>query len=434
MRARRRSSRCHGRGGTPGLPLPRARSPSSPRARSHTDPHALAGACALGRRSPATKARSRRGARSSISTRSAQMRSTMRFGHRRRVILAGYFEGAMTAFALAAAQRRDRARARPRCPAGCRPRSKPSSGSSIVRVRAAHGDADEIVPLGPTRSLFERLAARGIDASLEVFPGVSHVASPAMEEALARALGEAVDRVYSAPEVALVDDSSSPEDVAFVECIGRSRSAARAHRASRPRHARRQAEDDPLGDDVDAQLLLAKAPGFKPRGWSVTRRWRRSRACSRSSRCGGQDARRATGPTRGWSRARRRQSFKRVVTDHPDLAEQDRGRYGVAFLSKGRGVARRADDAASASRRQKIGAASPSTPADTGEVVASGDCRASLSGEPFARSRSGTFFDRGHRAHDVLRVAQTSSRKGHARKKRSKRQDAAPPSRRAGRG
>jgi phospholipase/carboxylesterase len=61
-------------------------------------------------------------------------------------------------------------------------------------IRSMHGTADPTIPIGPTRELFERLAALGYDVELEEFEGVVHTISDD-ENALFHAwLDEAVCR------------------------------------------------------------------------------------------------------------------------------------------------------------------------------------------------------------------------------------------------
>ncbi len=65
-------------------------------------------------------------------------------------------------------------------------------------IRSMHGDADTVIPVGPTRGLVERLASRGFDVEFREFQGVGHEMSPAMnrvfhawlEQALCDVMGD----------------------------------------------------------------------------------------------------------------------------------------------------------------------------------------------------------------------------------------------------
>jgi predicted esterase len=110
-----------------------------------------------------------------------------------RVVLAGYSQGAMLALSIAARSARplDVVVGAAWLPPALEPLDAPPG---LRTLRAAHGTADPIVPFAPTEALFTRLRWLGVDVVLEPFAGVDHVASPAMEDWLARRLGDAIDR------------------------------------------------------------------------------------------------------------------------------------------------------------------------------------------------------------------------------------------------
>ena len=90
-------------------------------------------------------------------------------------IVTGFSQGGMLSFAIAA-RHPDRVRAAlplggvlpaPLWPAF-------DAGSPAVRIIALHGEADAVVPIGPTKSAVAALQARGFNARLESFPGVGH--------------------------------------------------------------------------------------------------------------------------------------------------------------------------------------------------------------------------------------------------------------------
>lgn len=57
----------------------------------------------------------------------------------------------------------------------------PEGASPALRalpVRALHGGADDVVPVSASRSVVDVLRARGVDATIQVFPGVPHRVSP----------------------------------------------------------------------------------------------------------------------------------------------------------------------------------------------------------------------------------------------------------------
>lgn len=245
------------------------------------------------------------------------------------VVLAGYSQGGLTALALAARGTRSYALVvgASWLPPALEPQIQPEA---IASLRGAHGDADPIVPLPPTRSLYERLAARGIDAVLRVFPGVTHEASPAMQEQLSRWLGDAVARsrsnhVYCAPEVALVDILLGPD--VFVN--------ASVAAGTPPEHVARRVLGKPGAKPKSTRwvmtwirALLTKTPGFKADAVDAQMK-------TIESLCEIVEVQDKT-PEGDWVKglvaSAKAARLKRVVTDHPDLADKTEV-DGITFLS-----------------------------------------------------------------------------------------------------
>lgn len=252
----------------------------------------------------------------------------------RGVVLFGYSQGAMVALALAARASRDLA-----VVAGAAwlpPLLEPdllAARDRILAVRAVHGDADEIVPLAPTRALFDRLRAAGLDATLEIEPGGTHEASPAANARLTHLLG------------------------------------ASAHRAgaqstyTRPPEVDRVALDILLGPDVFVNASVAAGtppehiarrvlgkPGDKPKSTSWVMAWTRALLTKAPGfRADHIDAQMKTieglldvveveekTPEGDWVKglvaSAKAAGLKRVVTDHPDLADKTEV-DGITFLS-----------------------------------------------------------------------------------------------------
>jgi len=96
-------------------------------------------------------------------------------------VVTGFSQGGMLSFAIAA---RHPERVRAAFPiGGVLPQPlwpALDAGRPSVRIVALHGEADERVPLAPTRAGVEALVARGFDARLEGFPGVGHQIPPAL--------------------------------------------------------------------------------------------------------------------------------------------------------------------------------------------------------------------------------------------------------------
>lgn len=59
-------------------------------------------------------------------------------------------------------------------------------------IHAFHGGADPLLPVGPTRTLVDHLAAAGYTADLTVFEGVEHTVPQAMHAAMCQAVAEAI--------------------------------------------------------------------------------------------------------------------------------------------------------------------------------------------------------------------------------------------------
>jgi len=310
----------HGRGGMPDLPsLACVRHPV--RVLVPSGPYELAGARAW---SPLSVTSGQDDALARDLLRSAAMLDeAITARSPRRVILAGYSQGAMTALALAALGTRPYELVLGACwaPGVIEARL----GAGVTRLSAAHGDADEIVRLAPTVALFDRLRARGLDASLQVFPGVTHAASPSMQDSLARWLGEAVDRVYSPPEGALVDILLAPD--VFVN--------ASVAPGTPPEHIARRVLGKP-GDKPKTtrwvmtwtRALLSKTPGFKADAVDAQMK-------TIEGLCDIVELQDKT-PEGDWVKglvaSAKAAKLKRVVTDHPDLADKTEV-DGVAFLS-----------------------------------------------------------------------------------------------------
>lgn len=184
----------HGRGGTPGLPS-LAHATRACRVLVPHGPHVLGTGLAWSPRSatdhdPDGLARDL----SAIAARLGRAIEVVATGTpTSHVVLAGYSQGAMTALAIASQSARplDVVVGASWLPPAIEPLDAPPGLRSL---RAAHGTADPIVPLAPTEALLTRLRWLGVDVVLETFAGVDHVASPAMEDWLARRLGDAIDR------------------------------------------------------------------------------------------------------------------------------------------------------------------------------------------------------------------------------------------------
>lgn len=110
-------------------------------------------------------------------------------------------------------------------------------------IRAMHGSADPIIPVGPTRVLVERLRGRGFDLEFREFEGVGHEMSDEMndlfhrwlERAICDAVGDAACPAAIAPGedggVSRAEDAgpidAGPEDAGPPDAGRRSRRAPR---------------------------------------------------------------------------------------------------------------------------------------------------------------------------------------------------------------
>jgi phospholipase/carboxylesterase len=100
-----------------------------------------------------------------------------------RPIVAGFSQGGMLSYALALRRPELVELSHPisgLLPEPLWPKNKPA-GARYPRIAAMHGDADELVPIEPTRRLTSHLRALGHDVELREFPGVGHTITAAME-------------------------------------------------------------------------------------------------------------------------------------------------------------------------------------------------------------------------------------------------------------
>ena len=111
-------------------------------------------------------------------------------------IAVGFSQGGMVAFALAASARPAFAGVVPvsgLMPADMVPRTAPEGAP---HVRALHGDADAVVPVGPARSAVAAFRRAGYDVQMREHPGVGHTITQAMHrdiEARLRTLAPACE-------------------------------------------------------------------------------------------------------------------------------------------------------------------------------------------------------------------------------------------------
>lgn len=109
----------------------------------------------------------------------------------RRVVVAGYVQGAMLSFVMAARHPNEVLAAFPvvgACPASLRPKDK----SRAAPVVAYHGAADDVIDIQSVRDSIEAFKREGNDARLREYPGVRHTATDAMHADLDRDMHEAV--------------------------------------------------------------------------------------------------------------------------------------------------------------------------------------------------------------------------------------------------
>ena len=108
------------------------------------------------------------------------------------VVLTGFSQGGILSFAVALRHPETVSTAIPLAgglPETLVPSPLPSDGPPI---HALHGDRDDVIPVGPTRTLVEQLAAAGRTADLTVFPDTAHTVSPEMHAVFCRTLAAAI--------------------------------------------------------------------------------------------------------------------------------------------------------------------------------------------------------------------------------------------------
>jgi phospholipase/carboxylesterase len=119
---------------------------------------------------------------------------TERYPTRGKPIVTGFSQGGMLSFALAARHPGKVALAVPVSgwlPAPFSVGTAPDRPPPLV---ALHGDADQILRIGPTRDSVTRLRDAGFQVELIEYPGVPHTVSPAMRRELFRRIAEATKR------------------------------------------------------------------------------------------------------------------------------------------------------------------------------------------------------------------------------------------------
>lgn len=103
-------------------------------------------------------------------------------------VIAGFSQGGMLSFAVAAHHPEVVARAVPVAgwlPPALVPAQAPAGAVPIV---ALHGEADPVLPLAPTQASVAGLKAAGFDVTLQTFPGVEHRIPPEVRNALYEAV------------------------------------------------------------------------------------------------------------------------------------------------------------------------------------------------------------------------------------------------------
>jgi phospholipase/carboxylesterase len=116
---------------------------------------------------------------------------------RGKAIVTGFSQGGMLSFALAVTHPEQIRTAIPLAgwlPEGLRPIRAPAQAPVIV---ALHGDADQVLPIGPTRDAVAALRTAGFDVQLSEYPGVAHTLSAGMRRELFRQLALAMQRANS---------------------------------------------------------------------------------------------------------------------------------------------------------------------------------------------------------------------------------------------
>lgn len=109
-----------------------------------------------------------------------------------RVIVAGFSQGGILAYALATSHPELMDVAFPMAgwlPPALVPERAPPDAVAII---AMHGSADERIPLGPTRELADLLSARGFPVEFQVFEGAGHALSDPWETVLSSQLDQAL--------------------------------------------------------------------------------------------------------------------------------------------------------------------------------------------------------------------------------------------------
>lgn len=111
----------------------------------------------------------------------------------KKVVVTGFSQGGMLSFALAA---RHPERVKTALPlGGTLPRNlRPAAGTKKkTKIRAFHGEIDQVVPLAPTRETVTTLESQGWDATLTTYPGVGHTVPRAMQVDYLKALKSACE-------------------------------------------------------------------------------------------------------------------------------------------------------------------------------------------------------------------------------------------------
>ncbi len=129
-----------------------------------------------------------------------------------RAIAIGFSQGAMVALALATRHEglvRDVVVGAAWIP----PPLEPERSAPGLRIRMAHGEADQVVPFEWGRAQALRLKGRGLDVELRSFPGVAHVESSEMAACLTAWREAAIARAWGAPEPAVPELGRRVEEV-----------------------------------------------------------------------------------------------------------------------------------------------------------------------------------------------------------------------------
>jgi phospholipase/carboxylesterase len=114
-------------------------------------------------------------------------------------IVVGFSQGGALSFALAV---RHASAVRLAVPVGGWLPSdlRPGAGAAVAPIVALHGEADQRVPIDPTREAIGALVAAGAGVELKTFPGVGHSIPPEVRSALFAAILEALDAPRPRPE------------------------------------------------------------------------------------------------------------------------------------------------------------------------------------------------------------------------------------------